>query len=214
MSSSFLIEAIDGGGDGGVELFDRSKGLMGEEVAFEIAPGAFDIIEFGRVFGQPLDGKPGAFGERGSAQLAGVDRAVVEHQNDRFGGASRSRAIKCVEAFQEVDEVGASLGAAAMDDELGIGVVKRADQRQLARLAGGGHAQVGAAPGPGMRQIRMGQRLGLVGRQQHDIARFGLLFQQFEPEPGAVDRLGVLSAGEAMTRSAPAPTIFFSVLLS
>jgi hypothetical protein len=43
----------------GIEDFRISKGLMCEMMDFEIAPDAFDIIEFRRIFRQPLDGGAG-----------------------------------------------------------------------------------------------------------------------------------------------------------
>src|SRR5580658_4605405 len=60
MAAPFMIEAIDSERDGGVQFLDRTEGLMCEEVAFEIAPSAFDIVQFRGVFGQPLDRQPGA----------------------------------------------------------------------------------------------------------------------------------------------------------
>ena len=52
--------------DCAVEVFCVGEGLMGEIISFEVAPNGFDVVEFGRVFGQPLDARPmGAGGERG-----------------------------------------------------------------------------------------------------------------------------------------------------
>jgi hypothetical protein len=52
-------------------------------MTLQIAPGEFDIIEFGSVFRQPLDREPGTGGERLAGQPAGVDRTVVEDENHR-----------------------------------------------------------------------------------------------------------------------------------
>ena len=60
MAVSFEIEVVDGCSDGAVELFDRFEGAMSKEVAFEIAPGAFEVVQLGSIFRQPLDGQPGA----------------------------------------------------------------------------------------------------------------------------------------------------------
>ena len=75
-------------------------------------------------------------------------------------------------------------------------------------------AQIGPAPGPGMGEIGMGQRLGLVGEEEHDVPGFGLLLQQLEPEPGSRDGIGVLPAVQAVTGTSPAEAVFFSALLS
>src|SRR6266568_1501346 len=141
MAGSFLIETLDSEGDGGVEFVDGPERLVCEEVPLEVAPGSLDVIEFGRILWQPLDGQPRTLVEGGSGQLADMDRAVVEHQDHRPCDASWCGPIERVEALEEGDEVGAALGGAAMNDQLACGMVKRADQRQLARLAGRRHAQ-------------------------------------------------------------------------
>ena len=41
-----------------VERGDIGEGLMGEVMRLEVVPDDFDVFEFGRVFGQPLDGEP------------------------------------------------------------------------------------------------------------------------------------------------------------
>ena len=91
-----------------------------------------------------------------------------------------------------------------MHDQRAASMVEGTDQRQLARLARRRYPQIGAASGPGVRQIGMGQRLGFVLRQQHDVARLGLLLQELESQPGAIDGGRVLSSGEAATLSASA----------
>jgi hypothetical protein len=101
-----------------------------------------------------------------------------------------------------------------MDDELAGGMVECGEECQLARLAGRGNPQIGTPLGPGVRQIGMGQSFGLVGRQQHDIAGFGLLLQQSEPESGAIDGIGILSVAQAVPGPAPSVAVFFSALLS
>jgi hypothetical protein len=53
-------------------------------------------------------------------------------------------------------------------------------------------------------QIRIGQSLGFVANQEADVASRGLLLQQPEPQAGAIDRSGVLSALEAVSRATPA----------
>ena len=49
----------------------------------------------------------GTLGERGPCRLADVDRAVVEHHDDRLDGRPGLRAVEVVEGLQMRDEVGA-----------------------------------------------------------------------------------------------------------
>jgi hypothetical protein len=165
MAASFMIELIDRDSDGLVEFVDGAEGTVREKVAFKITPRAFNIIQFRGVFGQPFDGQPRTPLESGAGQLADMDGAIVEHQDHRLWDVSWPRPIKLVEALQQADKVGTALGPAAMDDKLIGGMIECADQRQLARLSGRRHPQIGSAFSPGMRQVRVGQRLGLVGRQ-------------------------------------------------
>jgi len=53
-----LVEVVNGSVDGLVEVCDIGEGLMGEVMRLEIAPDGFDVVEFGSVFGQPLDREP------------------------------------------------------------------------------------------------------------------------------------------------------------
>ena len=55
---SLLIKVIDGRVDRLVERVDVGEGLMGEVMRLQIVPDDLDIIEFGRIFGQPLNGEP------------------------------------------------------------------------------------------------------------------------------------------------------------
>jgi hypothetical protein len=62
----FEVQGIDGVVDGLVEDLCVGEGLMGEIMGFEVAPDGFDVVEFRRVFGQPLDAGPMVVGgERG-----------------------------------------------------------------------------------------------------------------------------------------------------
>ena len=79
----FEVQGLDGVMDGPVEDVCVGEGLMGEIVGFQVSPDGFDVVEFGRIFGQPLNSKPMvAGGQRGPGRLAGMDRAVVEHDDD------------------------------------------------------------------------------------------------------------------------------------
>jgi hypothetical protein len=104
--------------DGAVEMIGVGKGLMGQEVAFEVAPGSLDIVQLRGIFGQPFEGEPTPLGERGTGSFAGMDRAVVENEGDGFLRASWARPVNRVEAAQSGDEVGAAFGCAGIDDQL------------------------------------------------------------------------------------------------
>src|ERR1700736_2216891 len=116
MAISFLIKTIDGECDGGVEFLDGTECLVCEEVPLEVAPGALDVVEFGRVLGQPLDGQPSALLKGGAGQLADMDRPVIEHQDHRSCCAPECRPVELIKTRQQADEIGAALGPAAMDN--------------------------------------------------------------------------------------------------
>src|SRR6202795_1486644 len=107
--------------DSAVEMIDIGEGLMREEVTFQIAPGSLDVVEFGSVFRQPFDGQPIARGKCGPRGLAGMDRAVVEHEDDGFVGPAGAWPVDRVEAAEEGDEVAAELGGAGAGDQLAGG---------------------------------------------------------------------------------------------
>ena len=72
--------------DGLVESGEVCEGLVGEVMGLKIAPDRLDFVEFRGVSCQPFDGEPvGALGERRQRRLAEMDRAIVEHENDRLG---------------------------------------------------------------------------------------------------------------------------------
>src|SRR5437868_206367 len=72
---ALTVEIVDGGVDGLVESGDVGEGLVGEVMRLEVVPDHLDVVEFGRVFGQPLDGEPVcASGEGCQRELADVDR--------------------------------------------------------------------------------------------------------------------------------------------
>src|SRR3954447_26145011 len=210
----FVVEFGDRLLDGDFEVLDGLECAVSEEVALEIAPGAFDVVQFGRVFRQPLNGQPGPHRERGAGQLADVDRAVVEHQHDGEHLASRLGSVAEVQLLQQSDEIAAALVRADMHDQFAGPVVEHAEQRPLARLTRCRDAQVGTPLGPGMRQIRMGQHLGFIAEQENDVAGFGLLAQQTQPQPRPVDGLGILPPAQAMAGTPPTEPPFLSALLS
>ena len=91
-----------------------------------------------------------------------MDGTVVEDEHDRLRLPARTWAVEFVEPRQERDEVAASLGPAGIDDEFTRSDVERAEHGDLAGPTGCFDAQVGAALGPGMGEIRMGECFGLV----------------------------------------------------
>ena len=211
---SFLIEFEDGVVDGQFEVFDGLESLVGEEVALEVSPGSLDVVEFRRIFWQPLDGQPGSFGERRAGQFAGVNWAVVEHQHNRRDRPPRLRSVAVVELFQKSDEIGAALAGTDMDDQFATAVVEHAEQRPLAGLTRCWDAQVRTASCPGVRQIGMCQGLRFIAKQQDNVTSFGLLAQQTQAQTGPIDRLRILPAIQAVAGAPPSEPPFFSVLLS
>ncbi len=119
-----------------------------------------------------------------------------------------------VEHFQQSDEFGAALAGADMHDQFATAMVEHAEQRPLARLAWRRDTQIRTASCPGMRQVWMGQSFGLIAKQQDDVASFGLLAQQTQPQARPIDRLRILPAAQAMAGTPPSEPPFFSVLLS
>src|SRR5271165_5243079 len=210
---SLGVQGGHSGVNGSVEIVGVSEGLMGEMMSFEIAPDGLDVVEFGSVFGQPLDGEPmGAGGKRGGGGLAHVDRPVVEHDDDRLDRQAGPRAVKAVEPLQESNEIGAALGFAGVHDEVASGVIERSHHRDLLGLAGRRHPQVGATLGPGSGEIGMRQRLALVGEEKHDVAGLRLRLAQRQPEADAIDGVGVLAALQGVARPTPAEFFFRSTL--
>ena len=175
MCFSFEVQGGDGVVDGSVEGLRVGEGLVGEVMGFKVAPDGFDSVEFGRVFGQPFDAQPMvAGGERGPGRLAGMDRAVVEHDDHGALALAGFGAVVMIQLFQKGDEVGAALGFGGGNDQPTVAPVEAAHHRALFGLAGGLDAQVCAAFGPGTCKRGMAQRRALVGNQQHDVADCGL----------------------------------------
>jgi hypothetical protein len=59
-----MVEVSNSGMDGLVEMLDIAEGLLCQVVPLQVAPGALDVVELGRIPGQPLDREPGPRGER------------------------------------------------------------------------------------------------------------------------------------------------------
>ena len=62
---SLGVQAGYGGVDGAIEVLGLGEGLVGQMMRFEIVPDDLDVVEFGRVLGQPFDGEPMGAGGKG-----------------------------------------------------------------------------------------------------------------------------------------------------
>ena len=83
MAASFGIEFPDGIMDGLIEVVRSGEGLVGEVMPLQVAPETLDIVQLRSGFRQPLDREPvGPRGEGAARRLAGVDRTVIEDQNE------------------------------------------------------------------------------------------------------------------------------------
>ncbi len=108
-----------------IERADVGEGLMSEVMGLEIVPDDLDVVEFGRIFGQPLNGKPVCPGGQGRArELADMDWSIVLDQHDRFGSPARHRTVVLVQLLEMRHEVAASFGWARVDDELTRNVIE------------------------------------------------------------------------------------------
>ncbi len=159
-----------------VEFAWVSEGLMREMMRFEVMPDAFDVVQFGRIFGQPLDDEPvGAGRQRCQRELAGMDRPIVLDQHHRLDGLPGLRAMEPVELLEMGDEVAAALGRAGVHDKLACEVIERTQHGDLLRLPRRRHPQVRPRLGPCPREIGVRQCLALIAVEQYDVAGLGLL---------------------------------------
>ena len=128
-----------------VKRVDVRESLMGEVVRFEIVPDDLNVIEFGRVFGQPLHCEPVCPGsERRAREFTDVDRPIVLDQHDRCGWPTGHGTVESIELFDMRHEVGAAFGRAGVNDELARHVVERTQHGHFFGLSGGWHTQIGA----------------------------------------------------------------------
>src|SRR3954467_75709 len=210
MAASFGIEFPDGVVDGLIEVVRSGEGLMSEVMPLEVAPETLDIVQLRSVFRQPLDPEPmSPLGEGGTSRLAGVDRTVVEDQNEGLDRDAELGTIAAVDLLQESDEVRASFGSAGLNNELATRPVEHAEQRHFGALARRWNAQIGPFLGPDVRQIGMGERFGLVAEQKHDVARLGLGLEQLSAQARPVHGVGVLPTFQCVAGSPPAEIPFF-----
>jgi len=82
LTAEVFNRCVDGLVDGKV-----GEGLMREVMRLQIVPDDLDVIQFGRVFGRPLDGEPMcASGEGCERELADVDRPIVLDKHNGLAG--------------------------------------------------------------------------------------------------------------------------------
>src|SRR5271166_5895346 len=206
---SLAVQGFDGGVYFAIESFGIGECLMGQMMRLEIVPDNLDIVELGRVLGQPLDGQPVlARIERRQGNLADMDRPVVLDQHDGFCHPPGLGAVDAVELLQMRNEIAAALGPAGMHDEPAFCMIERAHHGHLLGLPRRRHAQIGAALGPRTRQIGVRQRLAFVAVEQHDIASLGLGLAQLEPQANALDLSGDLAPLQRVPWPPP-PEVFF-----
>lgn len=91
-------------------------------------------------------------------------------------------------------------------------MIERSHHRNLLGLSWRLRPQIGATLSPSSGQIRMRQRLALVGEEKHDITGLCLRLSQAQPKAYAVDGIGVLAALQSVSRSAPAELFLHSTL--
>src|SRR3954467_4846121 len=210
MAASFGIEFPDSIVDGLIEVFWSGEGLVSEVMPLQVAPEHLDVVQLRSVFRQPLDREPvGARGEGGASRLAGVDRAVVEDQNEGLDRNPELGTIAPVDLLQESDEVRASLGSARVSNEVATRPVEHPEHRHFGALARRWDAQVGPLLRPDVRQVRVGEGFGLVCEQEHDVTRLGLSLEQLSAQARPVHGVGVLPTFQCVAGSPPAKAPFF-----
>src|SRR5271157_3869996 len=186
---------------------------MRQMMRLEIAPDGFDVVQFRRILGQPLDGEPvRAGGQRGQGEPAGVDRTIVLDQHHRLDGMAGPGTIKAIQLLEMGDKVAATLRRTGVHDESACDVIKRTQHRDLLGLARRRHTQVRPGLCPGAGEIGMRQRLALVAVEQNDVARLRLLLAQLQTQAGSFDLGGDLASLQRVPRPAPAELFFRSAL--
>jgi len=151
--------------DGDIKSFGIGEGLMGEVVGFEIAPNDFNVVQFRRIFRQPFNSEPmGAGCERFPGGFAGMDRAIIKDNYDRFGLHARPGAVKLVQFLKKGDEIRAAFRPGRRDNQPASFPVERAHHGNLSGLTRCGNTQIRPALCPASGQIRVCQSLALIGK--------------------------------------------------
>src|SRR4051794_36293164 len=210
MAVSLGVELSNCFVDGAVEVIRTVERLMSEVMPLQVAPETLDVVQLRSIVRQPLDREPvGALGERGAACLAGVDRAVVQDQNEGLDCNPELGPIAPIDLLQESAEVRASFGPAGVNNELALRPVEHPEHRHFRRLARRRNAQIGPSLGPDVRQVRMGERFGLVAEEPHDVTGLSLRFEQLPAQARPVHGVGVLPTFQRVAGSPPAEAPFF-----
>src|SRR3954452_403924 len=79
----------------------------------------------------------------------------------------------------------------------------------FAALARRRNAQIGPSLGPDVREVRMGERFGLVAEEQHDVPGLSLRFEQLPAQARPVHGIRILAALQRVAGSPPAEAPFF-----
>ena len=140
---------------------------------------------------------------------SGMDRAVVEDQNEGPGREPELGTIAPIDLLQESDKVRASFGPAGVSDQVATRPVEHPEHCHFRPLARCRNAQIGPFLRPDMRQVRMSERFGLVREQKHDIARLGLSLEQPPAQTRPVHRVRVLATSQRMAGPSPAEIPFW-----
>ena len=190
-----------------------SEGLMGEMMRLEVVPDDLNVVEFGRIFGQPFDRDPVRAGGKGRHRsLARMDRPIVLNQHDRRERPAGHRTVEQVKLLKMSDEVTAALGRTGVDDELARDVIERTQHRDFLGLSRRRNAQVRADLGPNPGEIGMCQRFTLVAVQKHDIAGFGLALAQLQTQTDPIHLVCDLPSLQRVPRAPPTELFFRNAL--
>ena len=194
-----------------IECVGVGEGLMREMMRLEVTQDGFDVVQFRRVFWQPLDREPvSAGGDRRQGELAGVDRAIILDQDHRLDGLAGLGAIEAVQLFKMSDEIAAALGWACVHNELACDVIERSEHGDLLRLSRRGDAQVRPCLCPNAGKVGMRQRLAFVTIEQDDIVGCGLLLAQPQTKADPFDLGRTLPPLQRVPRTPPAE-LFYAV---
>lgn len=200
-----MIDVLDAAMEGALKDVDVDKGLVGEVVAFEMAPGALDIIELWGVGREPLHGEPVLSAREHRLCLAAcVDRSVIE---DEVHVPALAQGL---EVREKVAEALAVLARGGLDDQLAAGVAPGAEERALVGLARSLDPEIGPTPRPKAREIRMSGGLGLIGEEKLDRPGLGLAFERAQVLDALRDGLVVLASTQRMARAAESVPPLFS----
>lgn len=131
-----------------------------------------------------------------------MDRTIVPHDDQRL--EAFPLAIGLADMVEQADKVARALGGTGMNEKLALGRVEGPKHRTPLGLARCLEAQIQAALGPAMRQVRMGERLCLVEEEEIKRADGGLPPQLGQSAAAGGDSRGVLTVLQRMPWPAPA----------